>query len=93
MRRHGFARLQLGSEGDRALPACVWSPSPSRAGTSAPRSLAELRAQCRRASVAASQAVQQPSQPAAPQPTADQTARAMGAEERINAAYIRGAIK
>ena len=41
----------------------------------------------------ASQALQQPSQPAAPQPSAGQTARARGAEERINAAYIRGAIK
>jgi hypothetical protein len=42
---------------------------------------------------AASQAAQQPSQPAAPQPLAGQTARARGAEETMNAAYIRGAKK
>ena len=42
---------------------------------------------------AASQAIQQPSQPAAPPPSAGQTARARGAEETMNAAYIRGAMK
>ena len=65
---------------------------PTRAGASAPRSLAQLRAQCRSA------ARSEPGRPAA-QPAGGAVAigrpasQSQGAEETMNAAYIRGAIR